>query len=729
MPPSSTCDLPQSALPRARPGARLLPGCTAPERRMPGSCSLNRLAVNLQLRHPLHTRCSEIARCTPAMAARTPRKRKHSSGAADGRWSSFGTPIKKLLVECSVVLSPLQPRNPNRSNTMKRSPTSGYTGIEDPLEKENVGASWKAGVARKLIVSPVQTEDGDKEANGPSPPRSPGEGSSSKTVVPVMSFYKKGKVYLSPIDRKVINENRAKHDQDASPPAKTVEKSPKMRDASKFTRTKSPRSQKKGNVSRDTVSSRSETKIEANEPPMKLSPKAVEDSSVVPSSQKSVILGLKSKPRPKLTVGAAFFATNKKPHPAPKRLPSHLKFPASSKPSSRSGHKSKLPSAAASSGVKAARISCISRKVISLEETLACTFPTEEREEADPKKVSDAMMNVKVKLTPDQANRQFDLKSPSSREKRDQRESCGLSITEDSKVESSHHEDSLMYPIFSTPPVTKKRPFDLRGELESPICSSTPVNAAAALSKALKHNKRREANKETEDQLIIDAGQKHFGPVACGTCGMIYSAASLQDETQHIQYHQRLLESIRYVGWKKERVVAEFWDGKILKISPGDPKYALKKAEEVREVVDMELGFQQTTLSSPSRAVTYLFVSSDKKIVGCLIAEAISQAFRVFDEPPPTASTSHGALERHRAWRCSSEPQKAICGISRIWVFSLMRRKGIASRLVDTVRSSFTYGSRLTTDEIAFSDPTPDGKLFASTYCKVPDFLVYNFLI
>lgn len=30
-------------------------------------------------------------------------------------------------------------------------------------------------------------------------------------------------------------------------------------------------------------------------------------------------------------------------------------------------------------------------------------------------------------------------------------------------------------------------------------------------------------------------------------------------------------------GWKKERVVAEFWDGKILLVLPDDPKYAIRK--------------------------------------------------------------------------------------------------------------------------------------------------------
>ncbi|XP_029442069.1 N-acetyltransferase ESCO2-like [Rhinatrema bivittatum] len=151
-----------------------------------------------------------------------------------------------------------------------------------------------------------------------------------------------------------------------------------------------------------------------------------------------------------------------------------------------------------------------------------------------------------------------------------------------------------------------------------------------------------------------------------------------------------------------------------------------EEADEVRELVDNELGFKQTTLSCPSKTVTYLYVSNEKKIVGCLIAEQIKQAFQVL--PETVSHDPQELLDRHRAWRCSTVPQAAICGISRIWVFSLMRRGGIASRMVDTVRATFMYGSYLSTDEIAFSDPTPDGKLFATKYCKIPNFLVYNFI-
>lgn len=44
-------------------------------------------------------------------------------------------------------------------------------------------------------------------------------------------------------------------------------------------------------------------------------------------------------------------------------------------------------------------------------------------------------------------------------------------------------------------------------------------------------------------------------------------------------------------GWKKERVVAEFWDGKILLVTPDDPKYATRKVCTVSEESFYLVGF------------------------------------------------------------------------------------------------------------------------------------------
>ncbi|XP_055785065.1 mucin-5AC-like [Salvelinus fontinalis] len=240
--------------------------------------------------------------------------------------------------------------------------------------------------------------------------------------------------------------------------------------------------------------------------------------------------------------------------------------------------------------------------------------------------------------------------------------------------------------------------------------------------------KLKEADKD-ENQTTTDAGQKHFGAVTCGVCGMLYSAANPEDESQHLHFHNQFISAVRYVGWKKERILGEYPDGKIILVLPDDPKYALKKVEEIREMVDNDLGFQQVETKCPSQTKTFLFISNDKKVAGCLIAEHIQEGYRVIEEAVPEGSEGEKVMfERQRAWCCSTDPEPALCGISRIWVFSMMRRTGIASRMIECLRNNFIYGSYLSKEEIAFSDPTPDGKLFATHYCGTSQFLVYNFV-
>ncbi|KAM6135441.1 N-acetyltransferase ESCO1 [Pterocles gutturalis] len=242
--------------------------------------------------------------------------------------------------------------------------------------------------------------------------------------------------------------------------------------------------------------------------------------------------------------------------------------------------------------------------------------------------------------------------------------------------------------------------------------------------------KLKEAGKDGDKQLIIDAGQKRFGAISCNICGMLYTVSNPEDETQHLLFHNQFISAVKYVGWKKERILAEYPDGKIIMVLPDDPKYALKKVEEIREMVDNDLGFQQAPLMCYSRTKTLLFISNDKKVIGCLIAEHIQWGYRVIEEKVPEVSSENEKVifERQKAWCCSTSPEPAICGISRIWVFSMMRRKKIASRMIECLRSNFIYGSYLSKEEIAFSDPTPDGKLFATQYCGTGQFLVYNFL-
>nr|CAB3243680.1 N-acetyltransferase ESCO2 [Phallusia mammillata] len=220
-------------------------------------------------------------------------------------------------------------------------------------------------------------------------------------------------------------------------------------------------------------------------------------------------------------------------------------------------------------------------------------------------------------------------------------------------------------------------------------------------------------------QLIIDAGQKAFGASQCNVCGMVYTVNHPEDQQMHKLHHNRFVSCIKFPGWKKERIVSNFMDGRILKVLSNDPKFAVKKVEEICSLIDLELGFNSNrgSISSSFRPlVTYLYVSDDNQIVGCLICEPITEAYRLLP-----SDTEPAAL------LCEVTPQPATCGVSRIWTWSCFRRQGIARKLCDAVRRSFVIGSQLELNQIAFSHPSPAGRSFAAKYCGTQQFLTYNF--
>lgn len=76
------------------------------------------------------------------------------------------------------------------------------------------------------------------------------------------------------------------------------------------------------------------------------------------------------------------------------------------------------------------------------------------------------------------------------------------------------------------------------------------------------------------------------------------------------------------------------------------------------------------------------------KDVFALVVRVCVQGYRVIEEAVPEGSEGEKVMfERQRAWCCSTDPEPALCGISRIWVFSMMRRRGIASRMIECLRS------------------------------------------
>mmetsp|Transcript_29980 Transcript_29980/g.49498 ORF Transcript_29980/g.49498 Transcript_29980/m.49498 type:complete len:101 (-) Transcript_29980:92-394(-) len=66
----------------------------------------------------------------------------------------------------------------------------------------------------------------------------------------------------------------------------------------------------------------------------------------------------------------------------------------------------------------------------------------------------------------------------------------------------------------------------------------------------------------------------------------------------------------------------------------------------------------------------------------------------------------------------SNVSRQAMVGIHKIWVHKKCREMGVASMLVDAVRSKFQYGMVVPVQMIAFSSPTEAGTRFAAHYLR-----------
>ncbi|OAD56037.1 N-acetyltransferase ESCO1 [Eufriesea mexicana] len=217
----------------------------------------------------------------------------------------------------------------------------------------------------------------------------------------------------------------------------------------------------------------------------------------------------------------------------------------------------------------------------------------------------------------------------------------------------------------------------------------------------------------SDNQYQLDAGQTNFGATQCTECGVVYQIGDPEDENAHLNYHNNR-KSLKFPGWKSERVIMEdpFTSSRIILVEPGDSKLCWKKVTEVLTYVDRDLGLVDTKLSNYEQKKVYLYIR-DKAIIGVLVAEHITTAHRMIPE----------LLELDC---CTAESSPAKCGINVVWTDLNHRKQGIATKLVDVLRAQFYFGYIMSVDGIAFSIPTPSGKIFAEKYTKTRNFKVYS---
>lgn len=241
-------------------------------------------------------------------------------------------------------------------------------------------------------------------------------------------------------------------------------------------------------------------------------------------------------------------------------------------------------------------------------------------------------------------------------------------------------------------------------------------------SKNSTHSKKNEMNGKSKrfratspSQMLLDAGQKRFGVTQCGECQFVYHMGDPGEELMHNNHHNAG-NILRFNGWKHEHVVSENADSRIVRVTIHDSKIWWKKIKDLMVVVNRDLGCFDLNVNI-DRSVVYLFIRQ-RNIGGCIVAEPKQQAHRFL--PALLDSASSGVD------LCSEEAYPVRCGIVRMWTAPHQRRAGIATALMDALRTNFSYGAILRLEDIALSCPTDDGKKFAYRYFGTENFLIYS---
>ncbi|KAF8072082.1 hypothetical protein FPV67DRAFT_919148 [Lyophyllum atratum] len=284
----------------------------------------------------------------------------------------------------------------------------------------------------------------------------------------------------------------------------------------------------------------------------------------------------------------------------------------------------------------------------------------------------------------------------------------------------------------------RKRPLQEQSNI-SVEDSRPPLKRAKTLTKS-KENLKESTKQKTLTQLHFCIDQPILR--ACPQCGLSYTKGAPDDESLHRTQCARIQRGMEW-GREEEK---ETMKGGIVQVASGVRLKDGKKGRIIYFKADAggKIGSKLTslletinlTLSSPpltpeilreSKAYLFLLPSSTasgrEKIAGCVIAQRISTAMAIASPAeckeatqsssdttaPPTASLI--AVDTSTGLFCHPTPLPTPLGISRLFVPSTHRRRGIARHLLSAAAETFIHGCPLDPrkGQVAFTQPTGDG--------------------
>ncbi|KAH7722394.1 N-acetyltransferase ESCO1 [Aphelenchoides avenae] len=214
-------------------------------------------------------------------------------------------------------------------------------------------------------------------------------------------------------------------------------------------------------------------------------------------------------------------------------------------------------------------------------------------------------------------------------------------------------------------------------------------------------------------QTIIDAGQKKIGLEYCSKCEMSYNISVPRDKQAHDEYCNRFTQTKHFhvtanqlQAWRKSVFFEDVLDGVIsgtlFHLNEKSTSTLKKKVEQIiTEFVNVELGCRDMPVWSDSGSrQAFVFITKntgkDPAFVAALTLVDVVDTVKL--------------MPRGLAF-CGE-----FLGVNRIWVHTRMRRKGLATFLLDAVRRLAASGPPLPKTRVAFSDPDETGVQLAKAY-------------
>lgn len=210
---------------------------------------------------------------------------------------------------------------------------------------------------------------------------------------------------------------------------------------------------------------------------------------------------------------------------------------------------------------------------------------------------------------------------------------------------------------------------------------------------------------ENGKQTILDVGQKGIGMEHCVKCGMVYSLETPSDVKQHERFHNRFTETANF---RVSQTQIEHWKSSLQYENVESPlpgilfglrlssTATLKRKLEtiITNFVNEEIGYAADlpVWDARGKRKAFVFVSNSKPpfIGGVLLVDPVIEVILMPEG------------KHFKAPKIGS-----FLGVDRIWVHSHLRRKGLATFLLDSARRLLSPkdGTLLTKTRVAFGDP------------------------